>query len=471
MTTPTRPRVIIIGGGFAGLTAARGLASAQCDITLLDRRNHHLFQPLLYQVATAALSPAQIAAPIRRILRSQRNATVLLAEVDRIDPSSRTVHLKGEVSPFDPPGPASGSSARLEISYDYLILAAGVTHSYFGRDDWAALAPGLKSVEDATAIRAKFLTAFEAAERSTDPYERRYHLTFIVVGGGPTGVELAGAMAEIARSILTSEFRAIRTETARVILVEANERVLSSYPPDLSARAKRDLESLGVQVLTSSRVTQIDQRGVQIRIARGPDLPANAPDPEPLRVDAATVVWAAGVKASPLAASLGVPLDRAGRVLVNADLSIPSHSEVFVAGDLASIMQHAAPDKPVPGVAPAAMQMGRHVARVIRAELVACAQGQSPPARAPFVYVNKGELATIGRNKAVGVLGFGLNFPFAGFFAWLFWALIHVTYLIGFRNRVLVMFDWVWSYVFFSRGARLITTDQSSDAASHPPAR
>ncbi len=453
MTTPQhRPRVIIIGGGFAGLTAARGLASAPCNITLLDRRNHHLFQPLLYQVATAALSPAQIAAPIRRILRSQRNATVLLAEVSSIDPQARVVKIK--------PAPGDASTSEQSLPFDYLVLAAGVTHSYFGRDDWASLAPGLKSVEDATAIRAKFLTAFEAAERATDPYERRYHLTFIVVGGGPTGVELAGAMAEIARSILTSEFRSIKTETARVILVEANERVLSSYPTDLSARAKRDLESLGVQVLTSSRVTHIDPRGVEIRIARAPDLPASAPDPEPLRVDAATVVWAAGVKASLLAASLGVPLDRAGRVLVNADLSIPNHPEVFVAGDLANIMQHTSPDKPVPGVAPAAMQMGRHVARVIRAELAARAQRQSPPARTPFIYTNKGELATIGRNKAVGVLGFGLNFPFAGFFAWLFWALVHVTYLIGFRNRLLVMFDWVWSYVFFSRGARLITTDQ-----------
>lgn len=453
MTTPQhRPRVIIIGGGFAGLTAARGLASAPCDITLLDRRNHHLFQPLLYQVATAALSPAQIAAPIRRILRSQRNATVLLADVSSIDPQARVVKIK--------PAPGDSSTVEQSLPYDHLVLAAGVTHSYFGRDDWASLAPGLKSVEDATAIRAKFLTAFEAAERATDPYERRYHLTFIVVGGGPTGVELAGAMAEIARSILTSEFRSIKTETARVILVEANERVLSSYPTDLSARAKRDLESLGVQVLTSSRVTHIDPRGVEIRIARALDLPASAPDPEPLRVDAATVVWAAGVKASPLAASLGVPLDKAGRVLVNPDLSIPNHPEVFVAGDLASAMQHAAPSKPVPGVAPAAMQMGRYVARVIRAELAARAQEQSLPARAPFVYINKGELATIGRNKAVGVLGFGLNFPFAGFFAWLFWALIHVTYLIGFRNRLLVMFDWVWSYIFFSRGARLITTDQ-----------
>lgn len=459
MTTPQhRPQVIIIGGGFAGLTAARGLASAPCDITLLDRRNHHLFQPLLYQVATAALSPAQIAAPIRRILRSQRNATVLLAEVSSIDPQARVVKIK--------PAPGDASTSEQSLPFDYLVLAAGVTHSYFGRDDWASLAPGLKSVEDATAIRAKFLTAFEAAERATDPYERRYHLTFIVVGGGPTGVELAGAMAEIARSILTSEFRSIKTETARVILVEANERVLATYPADLSARAKRDLESLGVQVLTSSRVTHIDTRGVEIRIARAPDLPAGSADPEPLRVDAATVVWAAGVKASPLAASLGVPLDKAGRVLVNADLSIPNHPEIFVAGDLASIMQHTTPDKPVPGVAPAAMQMGRHVARLIRTELAARAQRQSPPAaRAPFVYTNKGELATIGRNKAVGVLGFGLNFPFAGFFAWLFWALIHVTYLIGFRNRLLVMFDWVWSYIFFSRGARLITTDQHDRAA------
>ncbi len=464
---PEVPRVVIIGGGFAGLLCARGLARSACDITLLDRRNHHVFQPLLYQVATAGLSPAQIAAPIRRVLASQRNCRVLMAEVVSVDVPGRRVIL------------ADG-----EVEYDYLVVATGVTHSYFGRDDWAALAPGLKSLEDATEIRRRFLVAFERAERLTDPAARRAAMTFVVVGGGPTGVEMAGAFAEIASQTVSRDFRSIRTTNARVMLIEANERVLMAYTPKLSARAKRDLEEMGVQVMTHSRVVSIDEHGVLVQTKPLEALPVGTQAPT-LRVDSECVVWAAGVKASSLGKSVGegagAPVDRAGRVQVNADLSVGAHSEVFVCGDLASIMQRGT-EMPVPGVAPAAMQMGAHAAKLIAKEIKTGvwktrvrereSAGASDPAKASalgaslsperevFVYVNKGEMATIGRARAVGVIGFGLNYPLTGLVAWLLWALIHISYLIGFRNRVLVLIDWVWSYVFFDRGARLITGER-----------
>lgn len=380
----------------------------------MDRRNHHVFQPLLYQVATASLSPADIAAPIRKILSKQKNATVLLGEVVSLDLGRKRVMLKDG-----------------ELPFDYLVLAAGVTHSYFGHPEWEKLAPGLKSIEDATEIRRRFLLAFEAAERETNEAARRAKLTFVVVGGGPTGVELAGSMAEIAHSSIPADFRSIDTTTARIILVQGADRLLEGFPADLSARAKRDLEQLGVEVRLDARVTHIDGDGVMIGSER---------------VDAECVLWAAGVQAGGVWGSLGVERDRSGRVVVEPDLSVPGHPHVFVAGDLASV-KDAKTGQPVPGVAPAAMQMGRHVARVIRARIA----GQ--PTR-PFRYLNKGILATIGRARAVADMR---GFKFAGFVAWFLWATVHVFFLIGFRSRLLVMFQWVWEYLLFARGARLIT--------------
>lgn len=430
-------RVVIVGGGFAGLRAARAMRGAAVEVTLIDQKNHHTFQPLLYQVATAALSPAQIAAPIRRIVAGQANCRVLLAEVTGIDPVGKRVVLTDG-----------------EVGYDWLVLAAGVRHSYFGHEEWAVDAPGLKALEDATEIRRRFLLAFERAERESDPVRRRAALTFVVIGGGPTGVEMAGAMAEIARTVISTEFRSIRQERARVMLIEAGDRVLGSFEPKLSAHAKQDLEEMGVQVMTSSRVIAVDSQGVVVQTTAAAGVTAA---PAPLRVDAGCVMWAAGVRASPIVESLkphGVELDRAGRVVVNEDLSVKGFPTVFVCGDLASVkqVQGDGAGKPVPGVAPAAMQMGTFVGRLIRREIE-----RGPGVREKFVYVNKGELATIGKNKAVGVLGFGLHVPLTGFIAWALWALVHVSYLIGFRNRLLVMIDWMWSYIFFERGARLIT--------------
>ncbi|CAN5751633.1 NAD(P)/FAD-dependent oxidoreductase [soil metagenome] len=447
-----RAHVVIIGGGFAGLAAARTLRRAHVRITLIDRRNHHTFQPLLYQVATAGLSPAQIAAPIRRILAQQKNCTVLLAPALAIDAASRTVALD------------HGES----LAFDYLIVAAGATHSYFGHPEWAALAPGLKTIDDAVELRRRFLLAFENAERESDLAKRRTALTFVVIGGGPTGVEMAGAMAEIARSILKRDFKTINTADARVLLIQAGDRVLETYPEALSARAQRDLEALGVQVLTGARVTKIDATGVEATMPPRPGQAGISGAP-PLRIDAACIVWAAGVRASPLAASLGVPLDRAGRVIVNPDLSVPGFANIFVAGDLASAKL--ADGAPVPGIAPGAIQMGTFIGKTIARETAAGGRarpappGASAPAprRGVFRYINKGELATIGRNRAVGIIGFGINIPLVGWLAWVSWALIHVTFLIGFRNRVVVMFDWIWSYIFLERGARLITGN-SQDA-------
>ncbi len=409
--TETR-HIVIVGGGFAGLWAARALAKAPVRITLLDRGNHHLFQPLLYQVATAGLSAPNIAAPLRHILRRQKNVTVLLGEVANISPGEKRVLL--------------GDGRTLD--FDHLLLASGATHAYFGHDDWAPHAPGLKTLDDALEIRRRILTAFERAEAEDDETKRAAWLTFAIVGGGPTGVELAGTLAEIARHTLHGEFRRADPRKARVLLLEAGPRVLSSFPESLSAKARTQLERLGVEIRTGMPVAQIDSEGVQLG---------------DVRIAARTVLWAAGVAASPLARDLGVPLDRAGRVLVMADLSVPGHPDIFVAGDLASIQYEG---KPVPGVAPAAKQMGRHVAQAIRARL----QGR---ATAPFRYRDFGNLATIGRMAAVvDVHGLRLS----GLLAWWFWLAAHVFFLIGFRNRMVVLIDWAQAYWSYQRSARII---------------
>lgn len=413
--TDPRPHVVIIGGGFAGLSAARALANAPVRITLLDRTNHHLFQPLLYQVATAVLNPADISVPIRWLLRNQQNATVVMAEVDRIDPQARTVSL---------------DSDTVRLSFDYLVVAAGARHAYFGHPEWESHAPGLKSVEDALEMRRRFLLSFEAAERASAAGERDALLTFVIVGGGPTGVELAGMIPEVTHHALTGEFRRIDPRQARVLLLEGGPRILPAFPEELSAQAQRDLESLGVEVRTRCVVTQVDSDGV---VAGGE------------RIDAHTVFWGAGNQASPLARQLGVALDRAGRVVVNPDLSVPGHPEIFCVGDMAATTT--ADGAPVPAVAPAANQMGELAGRNI-------ARHVAGSATSPFRYVNKGELATIGRHKAVAVIG---GVRLRGTLAWLTWLFVHVLYLVGVRNRVSVVVQWAYQYFTFQRGVRLIT--------------
>jgi NADH dehydrogenase len=409
-----RPEVVIVGGGFGGLYTARTLRGAPVHVTIVDRRNHHLFQPLLYQVATAALNPADIAAPIRSVFRGWPNVSVVLAEAVGIDLAAKKLALAdGELLP-----------------YDYLVLATGATHSYFGHDEWARFAPGLKSIEDALDIRRRVLLAYEMAEREQDLERRREWMTFVIIGGGPTGVELAGALAEISRQALSREFQHIDPTQARIILIESVPRVLPPYPEDLSAKARTQLERLGVEVRTGARVTGVDANGVLL----GPE-----------RILARTALWAAGVAASPLARTLGAPLDRVGRVVVDPTLAVPGRDDVYVIGDLAAVQQDG---KPVPGVAPAAIQMGRHVARNIRRALA----GQP---RQPFRYRDKGSFATIGRGKAVGEMLGGLKLW--GFPAWVAWLAIHIFFLVGFRSRVLVLFQWAYSYVTFRRGARLIT--------------
>ncbi|AMV40542.1 NAD(P)/FAD-dependent oxidoreductase [Planctomyces sp. SH-PL62] len=408
-----RPRrIVVIGAGFAGLAVIKGLRKSSAYVSVIDRQNHHLFQPLLYQVATASLNPSDIAGPIRRIVRGRKNTETLLADVTGIDLDRRVVTL------------ADG-----EAPYDVLVLASGATHSYFGHPEWEEHAPGLKSVEDALEIRRRMLLAFEIAERETDETLRREWLTFVVVGGGPTGVELAGALRDVARMTLAKDFVHIDPATARVILVEGSPRVLTPYSPKLSESARRQLEGLGVEVRTGSIVTHIDAEGVHI----GDE-----------RIASRTVLWAAGVAASPLGRTLGVPLDRAGRVMVQPDLTIPGHPEVYVIGDLAHLEQDG---KPVPGVAPAAAQMGKHAA----ANIIRTFRGQPTE---PFRYVDKGSMATIGRGAAVAHLG---RFQFSGFPAWMLWLFVHVLFLIGFRNRLLVVIQWAWSYLSYDRGARLIT--------------
>lgn len=411
------PRVVIIGGGFGGLEAAKALGKVDVRVTLLDRNNHHLFQPLLYQVATAALSPADIAEPLRHILRKQENAEVILGEAERID-----VHRKKVVL-------TDG-----ELDYDFLIVAAGARHSYFGHEEWEKFAPGLKSLDDALEIRRRMLLAFEIAERTEDDEERRAAMTFVVVGAGPTGVEMAGAIAEIARVTLVKDFRHIDPAQARVVLLDFAPRVLQMLDPELSESARRQLFDIGVEVRPLTLVEKVCAEGVQIKGGE--------------KIAARTIVWAAGNAASLLGESLGVPLDKQGRVIVREDLSIPGHREVFVIGDQA----HFAPGggTPLPGLSPVAMQQGRHAARNIRALL---AGGWSDK----FEYFDKGTMATIGRNRAVADAGF---MRFSGLLAWLAWLFVHIIFLVGFRNKLLVLINWTIAYVTYGRGARLITGRQ-----------
>ena len=414
MTSKTIPRVVIVGAGFGGLNAAQALAKAPVQITVIDRKNHHTFQPLLYQVATAGLSPGEIAAPIRSILRSYKNIEVLMAEVTGFDLERRTVE-----------------TSECAIPYDYLLVAAGARHAYFGHDDWEPLAPGLKTIEDALEIRRRVLLAFELAERQTSAGETAAPLNFVVVGAGPTGVELAGTLAEISRHALAHEFRSINPARTHILLMEGGPRVLAAYAEDLSSSAQEQLNRLGVEVRTSTTVTRIEPGFVYAGDTRLP---------------ATVVLWAAGVAASPLGKKLGAETDRAGRVHVQPDLSLPGHPEVFVIGDLAALKDEQG--KMLPGVAPVAMQEGTFVAKIIRAEV------ESRPRPDAFHYWDKGSLATIGRAAAVAEFG---RIHISGFIAWLSWLFIHILFLIGFRNRLLVFIQWAWSYVTYERGARLIT--------------
>jgi len=418
-----RPRVVIVGAGFGGLSAAKSLAKANARVTLVDRRNHHLFQPLLYQVATAGLSPGQIATPVRTILRKQKNAEVLLGTVSGVDTGRRVVTLDGH-----------------GINYDYLVLATGARHSYFGRDDWEQFAPGLKSLEDATELRKRILLAFERAELETDEEKRKRLLTFVVIGAGPTGVEMAGAIAELAHRALASDFRAIDPHAARIVLVEAGPRALSTFPEDLSAWAEKALVKLGVELMMNSSVTGIDETGIMLGSKTIPS---------------ACVIWAAGVAASPAARWLAVTADRVGRVPVEADLTLPGHSEIFVIGDCAQVKGK--DGKPLPGLAPVAKQQGEYVGRLLTA-LTRKAVAKRPP----FRYQDFGALATVGRKAAIADFG---RIKLKGFIGWLTWCLAHIYFLIGFRNRFSVALDWAWSYLTFERGARLITGPIGEDNA------
>jgi NADH dehydrogenase len=421
--------VVIVGGGFAGLAAARALAGARVKVTLVDRQNHHLFQPLLYQVATAALAAPDIAAPIRKLLRRQKNATVLMAEVTRIDVAAHSVEL---------------DHGKASLAYDHLLLCAGMTHSYFGHDEWAAHAPGLKSLAEALDIRSRILTAFEAAEREPDAAKRRELTTFVVIGAGPTGVELAGALAEIAGRTLARDFRTFDPTTTRVVLVEGGDRILGAFVPELSDKAKRSLEGLGIEVRLGARVTGVDAHGVHL----GDEY-----------IRAGTVLWAAGVRATPLTAQLGAPLDRAGRVKVEADLTVPGHPEIRALGDLISRDQDG---RPLPGVCQLGMQSGRFAAEeILRAQ-------RGLPART-FRYDDKGSMATIGRARAIAEIG---RARFAGFFAWLLWLFIHILFLVDFRNRLAVVTEWAWAYLTWQRSSRVILTapERVKDDAGRPSA-
>ena len=409
-----RPHVVIIGGGFGGIAAAKALRRAHVTVTLVDRTNHFIFQPLLYQVATAALAPSDITAPIRWILRHHRNTEVLMAEVREIDPQRKVVRVDDELR---------------EIPYDYLIVATGSRHAYFGHNEWEPYAPGLKAIEDASEIRRRFLLAFENAEKTDDEKEREELLTFVIVGGGATGVELAGAMPYIAKKALAPDFRRVDTRKTRVILVEAGPRILPTFPEDLAARAVRDLNDLGVEVRVGSFVTGVGPDGVTVGNER---------------IRARTAFWAAGNLSSPLGKFLGAPLDRAGRVQVSPDLSVPGIPNIFIVGDLAALVQDG---RPIPGVGPAAIQEGKSAAKNILREL------RREP-RKPFRYWNKGDLAVIGRSRAIADLGW---IRFSGWFAWVFWLFVHIMYLVGFRNRIVVLFGWAYAYFTSQAGVRLIT--------------
>jgi NADH dehydrogenase len=420
VSTPstTLPHIVIVGAGFGGLQAAKALGHAAAQVTVIDRQNHHLFQPLLYWVATAGLSPADISSPIRSILKRQKNTEVIMAEVTGVDVEHRRV-LMGERS----------------VPYDYLVLATGARDNYFGHPEWERNAPGLKSIVEATGIRRRILLAFEEAEMERDPEQVKKLLTFVLVGAGPTGVEMAGAIAELAHKALASDFRHIDTTKTRIVLIEATPRILATFPASLARKTERKLRRMGVEVITGKAVTNIDENGVTID---GQHIPAH------------TVIWCAGVKASPAGAWLGVvETDRAGRVKVNPDLSVPGHPEIFVIGDTASVTQDG---KPLPGVAPVAMQAGRYVAAVIQRRLA------GKESHAPFHYHDKGNLATVGRSYALVEIG-GLRMT--GLIAWVIWLLVHIYYLIGFRNRVVALFQWAWTYFTYSRGARLITFDRA----------
>jgi NADH dehydrogenase len=433
-------RVVIVGSGFGGLNAAQALAGAPVSVTVIDRKNHHTFQPLLYQVATAGLSPGEIAAPIRSILRRHKNVEVLMAEVTGFDLERRVVQTAVQADSQN-----AAQNEVQEIPYDALIVAAGASHAYFGHDEWEALAPGLKTIEDAIEIRRRVLLAFELAERRAWASENRdsenhYNdpLNFVVIGGGPTGVELAGTLAEICRHALAQDFRTIDPRRARIHLIEGGPHVLPAYPEDLSHSALEQLQRLGVEVLTSTMVTNVEPGKIYMGDKK---------------MNAAVILWAAGVAASPLGKKLGVPIDRAGRVLVNPDLSLPNHPEVFVIGDLAALKDESG--KLLPGVAPVAIQEGRYVAKLIRREI----RGDKEAApRAPFHYFDKGSLATIGRSAAIAQFG---RIHISGFIAWLSWLFVHILFLIGFRNRVLVFIQWAWSYFTYERSARLITGSTS----------
>jgi NADH dehydrogenase len=414
----TRPRVVILGAGFGGLSAAKALANTPCDVVVIDRRNYHLFQPLLYQVATAALSPAEIASPIRSILSRQKNASVLMARVAGIDAARKRVHLQD----------------KRDQPFDYLVVATGARHAYFGHDDWAKSAPGLKKIEDATDIRRRILLAFERAETTEDAEERKALLTFVVIGGGATGVEMAGAIAEVAHWALADEFRVIDPTQARVILVEAGQRLLPAFPENLAEHARKALEKLGVEVHLGRAVEQCDEAG----IVYGGE-----------RLAARTIVWGAGVQASPAAKWLGADKDRAGRVVVAKDLTAPGQPDIFVIGDTAAVMDDKG--QPVPGIAPAAKQMGAYAARVIAARLA----GSEPPG--PFRYRHAGSLATIGRSAAIADFGW---LKVTGWIAWWLWGIAHIYFLIDFRSRFIVAMQWFWSYLTFRRGARLITGNE-----------
>jgi NADH:quinone reductase (non-electrogenic) len=419
-----KPRVIIVGSGFGGLEAAKKLACKNVRVTVIDRTNYHLFQPLLYQVATAALSPADIAAPVRAVLSKCANVEVILAEVQSIDVDAKKV-----------------KTVDLDIDYDYLILATGARHSYFGHDEWEKLAPGLKSLEDAIELRRRILLAFEYAEKTTDEAARKAALNFVIIGGGPTGVEMAGAIAEISRHTLAKDFRHIDPSEARVILIEGEPRLLAAYPGDLSASARKQLMDLGVEVRTGARATNLTEAGVQVN---GEFIPCRVK------------IWAAGNNASFVGKTLGVPVDRCGRVIVNDDLTIPGHPEVQVIGDLANFPHQTG--QPLPGISPVAMQQGRHAAR----NVLAMTQGRKPQR---FRYWDKGTMATIGRNKAVADLRF---MHLSGLPAWLAWLFVHIVFLVGFRNRLVVLFQWAWAYLTFDKGARLITRNFQSE--QRPPA-
>ena len=410
---PHRPRVVIVGAGFGGLSAAKALAREPVDVVVIDHHNYHLFQPLLYQVATAGLSPADIASPIRSILRGQKNATVVLAGVMGIDVAAKDVLAEGRRIPFD-----------------YLVIATGAEHAYFGHDDWEPYAPGLKTIDDATDLRRRILLAFERAETEPDAEERRRLLNFVVVGGGPTGVEMAGAIAELAKRALVMDFRAIDPRMARIILVEAGPRLLTTFDASLSEKARRSLEQLGVEVRLGAAVTDCNAASVSV----GKE-----------RIETRTIVWAAGVKSSPAGTWLGADTDPAGRVKVEADLSVPGHKDIFVIGDAANV--RGADGKPLPGVAPVAKQQGQYIAALLRARI------EGKPAT-PFRYRDFGSLATIGRKRAVAQFG---RFKVSGFLAWLLWSCAHIYFLIGFRNRLAVAMSWAWNYVTFQRGTRLIT--------------